>query len=143
MDEKVSKIAVNPFSHHSFICIGKNYIRGFSFSDKAFKESKEPILPLKYEKDNHFTDIKFLPDSHTFILVSGERNIFVVDGRSVVFVRFEQSANIFAELTTKTDILEIDSEKANKEVEAEIEAQRGIFETHKDQHMELIVSTHK
>jgi hypothetical protein len=75
--------------------------------------------------------------------VSAQRNIFIVDGKNVIYVQYEQSSNIVAELTTKTDILEIDSEKANKEVDAEIEAQRNMFDSYKDQHMELIVSTYK
>lgn len=152
VDERVTKIAVNPFGHHSFIAIGDKYIKVWTTSEKQFKETAEAVVPQKYEKENTFTDIQFFPDSHAFVLVSSQRNIFIVDGKTVVFVKFEQSQNLVAELTTKTDVLEIDTDKANKEVEAEIEAQKNLFETYKgtnlqinflEKDMDLIVETHK
>ncbi|CAI2386786.1 unnamed protein product [Moneuplotes crassus] len=143
IDPKVKKIAVNPFSHHIFVAIGNEYVRNYTAGEKAVKELKETIIPQKYEKDNDFTDIKFFPDSHSFVLVSAQRNIFIIEGKSVVFIRYEQSPNLAAELTTQVDILEIDSEKANKEVEAEMEMQRSLFNEYKDKPMDLIVETHK
>ena len=124
VDERVTKIAINPFSQHMFIAIGNNFVRLYMASEKEFQEEKEPIIPNKYEKRNNFTDIAYFPDSHAFILVSSQRNIFIVNGKTVVYVQFDQSPNMVVELTNKSDLADIDIDKANKEVEAEIEAQK-------------------
>ena len=124
VDERTTKIAINPFSHHMFIAIGNCFVRLYMANEKDFQEEKEPIIPNKYEKRNNFTDISYFPDSHSFILVSSQRNIFIVNGKSVVYVQFDQSPNMVVELTTKSDLADIDIEKANKEVEAEIEVQK-------------------
>ena len=107
-----------------FIAIGNCFVRLYMANEKDFQEEKEPIIPNKYEKRNNFTDISYFPDSHSFILVSSQRNIFIVNGKSVVYVQFDQSPNMVVELTTKSDLADIDIEKANKEVEAEIEVQK-------------------
>lgn len=140
---KVNKIAVNPFILHSFIAIGNEYCRNYLANDKSFIEAKDAIIPNKYEKDNNFTDIKFFPDSHAFVLVSSQRNIFIIEGKTVVFIRYDQSSSLVAEMTSNTDILEIDSEKANKEIEAEMEIQKSLFEKYKDTDMGLMIETHK
>ena len=139
----VRKIAVDPFGHHSFIAIGKDYCRNYTASEKHIKETKDVVIPSKYEKDNDFTDIKFFPDSHAFALVSSQRNIFIIENKNVIFIKYEQSSNLVAELTTQIDILEIDSEKANKEIESEMDHQKSLFEKFKENPMDLIIETHK
>lgn len=125
IDERATKIAINPFSHHNFIAIGNCFARLYMANEKEFQEEKDPIIPNKYEKKNNFTDISYFPDSHAFILVSTQRNVFIVNGKSVVYVQFDQSPNIVVELTAKTNLADIDIEKkANKEIEAEIETQK-------------------
>lgn len=144
LDQNVKKIAVNPFNPHHFIAIGHEFVRNYTTnSGKNIKEMKDSIIPAKYEKGNDFTDIQFFPNSDCFALVSAQRNIFIVENKNIVFIRYDQSPNLVAELTTQVDILEIDSEKANKEVEAEMDLQRSLFEKYKEEPMQLVLETHK
>jgi hypothetical protein len=143
VNKNVCIIAINPVNHHNFIAVGKNYCKNYISSDSSFREDRSEIIPSKYEKENNFTDIKFFPDSHAFVLVSSQRNIFVIEGKTVIFVKYDQSSSLVAELTTKTDVLEIDSEKANKEFETEMKIQKSLFEKYKEDDMGLMIETHK
>jgi WD40 repeat protein len=81
----VNKIAINPRNHYQFIAVGDNYIRTYDASDKVFKELKDPVLPVKYEKENDFVDIGFFPDSSVFTVVSKSRNVFIVDNNTILY----------------------------------------------------------
>lgn len=124
----VRKIAINPFSHHSFIAIGYKFVRNYLANDKKkqFKEDKDAVIPKKYENTNNFTDIKYMPDSHAFIVVSSECNIFIINGKSVIYVTYTQSPTVVLEVTNKTSPTDA------------IEAEPITLEN-----IDLIVETHK
>jgi hypothetical protein len=65
--------------------VGDNYIRTYDASDKVFKELKDPVLPVKYEKENDCVDIGFFPDSSVFTVVSKSRNVFIVDNNTILY----------------------------------------------------------
>ena len=110
----MKKIAINPFSNHSFIAIGDKYVRSYMATNekkKKFKENKEAVIPKKYETTNDFTDIKFMLDSHAFVLVSTQCNIFIINDKSVVYVKFTQSPSVVLEVnykTSPTETVEVD-----------------------------------
>ena len=68
-------------NHYHFIACGKQYMRMIDAYD-SFKEVKELVIPIKYERENDFVDISFIQDS-TFVTASTQNNFFVVD-RGVV-----------------------------------------------------------
>ena len=128
VSDSVKQIAINPFSNHSFIAIGDKYVRSYMATEKKkkFAEDKEAVIPRKYETTNDFTDIKFLLDSHAFVLVSTQCNIFIINGKSVVYIRFTQSPSVVLEVnhkTSPTETVEVDP--------LQLEDLELIVETHK------------
>mmetsp|Transcript_12727 Transcript_12727/g.12585 ORF Transcript_12727/g.12585 Transcript_12727/m.12585 type:complete len:89 (-) Transcript_12727:252-518(-) len=49
-----------------------------------FKEVKEYMIPVKYERDNDFVDVVYVQDS-IFVTVSTQNNFFIVEGGQVKY----------------------------------------------------------
>lgn len=59
MKPQVKKIAVDPMNHYHFIACGNKYMKMIDAYD-SFKEVKELVIPIKYERENDFVDVCFI-----------------------------------------------------------------------------------
>ena len=64
--------------YYKFIGIGKNFLWLYDASTKDIKERKEQIISQKYLIQNNFVDLSFFPDSDVFVVISAERNVFII-----------------------------------------------------------------
>lgn len=99
---------------------GKCYLKFYDASDKTFKEIKETVIPLKYEKENDFVDVCFFPDSSAFVVVSAQRNVFIIDNNQVLYYIQAEFSMKDAIKSTEGDML---GATAGKEI-FEIEEQK-------------------
>jgi len=74
----VRKIAVNPRNHHQFLACGNKYLKMYDASDKTFREAKEPMIPVKYERENDFVDVVFVQEN-IFLTASAQNNFFIIE----------------------------------------------------------------
>lgn len=66
----IRKIAINPKNHYQFIVAGKSFLKMYDASDSTLlKEVKEPMISLKYERDNDFIEAVYIQDS-IFVVAS-------------------------------------------------------------------------
>lgn len=66
---QVRRITISPKNHYHFLACGKSYLKMWDASDKVFKEMKDQMIPIKYERENDFIDAIFIQES-IFITVS-------------------------------------------------------------------------
>lgn len=57
---QIKKIAISPKNHYHFLACGKSYLKMWDASDKVFKEMKDQVIPIKYERENDFIDCVFI-----------------------------------------------------------------------------------
>jgi hypothetical protein len=65
----IRKIAINPRNHYQFLACGKSFLKMFDATDKVFKETKEQIIPIKYERENDFLECIYIQEN-IFVAVS-------------------------------------------------------------------------
>ena len=80
----VRKITINPKNHYQFLACGKSYLKQYDASDKVFKEMKEQVIPVKYEKENDFIECIYIQEN-VFVTVSTQNNFFVVENGQVKY----------------------------------------------------------
>lgn len=56
----VKKICINQANHYQFLACGKNYLKMYDATDKVFREMKDQIIPIKYERENEFVDAVYI-----------------------------------------------------------------------------------
>lgn len=80
----VTRITVNPKNYYQFLACGKSYLKMYDASDKVFKELKELMIPMKYERDNDFIDAVYIQES-IFVTISTQNNLFIVENGVVKY----------------------------------------------------------
>jgi hypothetical protein len=80
----VRRIAIDPKNHYHFLACGKSYLKLYDASDKNFKEMKEQMMPIKYERENDFIEAIFIQES-IFVAVSSQNNFFIVENGHVKY----------------------------------------------------------
>lgn len=78
------KITVDPKNHYHFLACGKSYLKMYDASDKHFKEMKEAIIPIKYERENDFLECIFIQES-IFVTVTAQNNFFIIENGLVKY----------------------------------------------------------
>ena len=81
---QVRRIAINPSNHYHFLACGKSYLKMYDATDKNFKEMKEAVIPIKYERENDFIDCVFIQES-IFVTVSAQNNFFIIENGTVKY----------------------------------------------------------
>ncbi len=56
----------------------------YDASDKVFKELKDLMIPMKYERDNDFIDAVYIQES-IFVTISTQNNLFIVENGVVKY----------------------------------------------------------
>jgi hypothetical protein len=56
----------------------------YDATDKIFREMKEPVIPVKYERENDFVDAVYISES-VFVTVSSQNNFFIVENGLVKY----------------------------------------------------------
>lgn len=80
----IRRIAIDPKNHYHFLACGKSYLKMYDTSDKTFKEMKEQVIPIKYERENDFIDCVFIQES-IFVAVTAQNNFFIVENGTVKY----------------------------------------------------------
>jgi hypothetical protein len=66
----IRKIAINPKNHYQFLVAGKSYLKMYDVTDAgALKVVNEPMISLKYERDNDFIEAVYIQES-IFVVAS-------------------------------------------------------------------------
>ena len=56
----------------------------YDASEKNFKEMKDVMIPIKYERENDFLDAVYIQES-VFVTVTSQSNFFIIDGGIVKY----------------------------------------------------------
>lgn len=59
----VKRIAINPKNYYEFMACGPKYLKMYDTSEGTFKEKKEQMISIKYERENDFLDVQYIQEN--------------------------------------------------------------------------------